>query len=555
MNPRCISGSHRGAFLVATVRFLVPVLIAVVHLGTATVVGAAGDPEAENSDLFLEDRITSIEIEVPPDAFREMQQSRKFKGQGERKGYLVSVREGAQTYPKVDLHLKGAIGSFRPIDDTPSFTLDFDRHIGPQRFHGLGKISLNNSFQDPARTSERFARELYRKVGVPAPRVGLATVRVNGRDLGVYVLVEGYTRQFLRQHFKNADGNLYDGGLAEDVDPSGNQPVNSGKDRRNQTRLKDLVEASRIPDLAERQRQLEAVLDVDRFLSGLAIDVMLNHWDGYALGRNNYRMFHDLDSNRIVFLPHGLDQTLANAEARIMPRMNGSIAKSLLEIPALRTRYVERVADLTARVFDPKALTERFRKLAAPVGRELAKRDPQAARDQAAAVDDYVRRIGERRISLERQVAGARQPVAFDAQGVAPIKTWESRAEFGRPAFGRDDGGDGPLRIRAENSMIIGCWSAKVWIPRGRYRFEGSLRTRDLRFVPGNARGGAALRCSHRHAAEHFEGTHDWTPVRQEFEVFDPLLEVDLLCEVRGEKGEAEFDPSSLRLVRLGDGR
>jgi len=38
------------------------------------------------------------------------------------------------------------------------------------------------------------------------------------------------------------------------------------------------------------------------------MEIMLAHWDGYAQNRNNYRVFHDFDSGRLVFLPHGLDQ-------------------------------------------------------------------------------------------------------------------------------------------------------------------------------------------------------------------------------------------------------
>ena len=97
-------------------------------------------------------------------------------------------------------------------------TLNFDKNAKGQRFHGLSKLSLNNSVQDPTLISEQFSREMFLKAGIATPRASHAVVELNGRDLGVYVLVEGFNKQFLRRHFKNAEGHLYDGGFLKDVD-------------------------------------------------------------------------------------------------------------------------------------------------------------------------------------------------------------------------------------------------------------------------------------------------------------------------------------------------
>jgi len=79
------------------------------------------------------------------------------------------------------LSLKGSLGSFRSVDDAPSFTLNFSKYASRQRFHGLEKVSLNTSVQDPTRVSEKLCRELYTRGGIPAPRAGFATAELNGR--------------------------------------------------------------------------------------------------------------------------------------------------------------------------------------------------------------------------------------------------------------------------------------------------------------------------------------------------------------------------------------
>src|SRR5947208_1017473 len=134
-----------------------------------------------------------------------------------RKFVSATVREGEGFYTNVAVHLKGAAGSFRSIDDKAALTLSFGKFVPNQRFHGLQKIHLNNSVQDPSFSTEYICGDMFHAAGVPAPRVTNARVWLNGRDLGFYVLIEGFTRDFLGRYFKATEGNLYDGGFLKDV--------------------------------------------------------------------------------------------------------------------------------------------------------------------------------------------------------------------------------------------------------------------------------------------------------------------------------------------------
>src|SRR6267378_2681059 len=129
-----------------------------------------------------------------------------------RRYVRATVLEGEMIYTNVGLHLKGSAGSFRQIDDVkPAFTLSFNQFNLEQRFHGLRKIHLNNSVQDASYVNELLAGELFRAANVPATRAAHAIVTLNGKRLqGLYVLKEGFTRDFLAQYFKKTNGNLYD---------------------------------------------------------------------------------------------------------------------------------------------------------------------------------------------------------------------------------------------------------------------------------------------------------------------------------------------------------
>ena len=105
------------------------------------------------------------------------------------------------TYKDVAIKLKGAAGSFREFDDRPALTLNSDKFTKGQSFHGLDKFHLNNSVQDETWIHEWLCEELCRSAGIPATRVTHARVWLNDRDVGLYVLKEGFDKTFLQRHF------------------------------------------------------------------------------------------------------------------------------------------------------------------------------------------------------------------------------------------------------------------------------------------------------------------------------------------------------------------
>src|SRR5207249_5635427 len=140
-----------------------------------------------------------------------------------------------------------------------ALTLNFDRFLEHQRFHGIDKLALNNSVQDPSYLTEALCGELFLAAGVPTPRATHARVELNGRDLGFYVLKEGFDRTFLRRHFQNVNGNLYDGGfLREITEPL--ERISGEGDVPNRADLKALAAAALEPNHSLRLERLEQVL-------------------------------------------------------------------------------------------------------------------------------------------------------------------------------------------------------------------------------------------------------------------------------------------------------
>ena len=300
----------------------------------------------------------------------------------------ATVRDGAITHSNVLIRLKGGAGSFRPLGNKPGFTLKFEKATG--FFHGLKKFHLNNSVQDGTYLSEWVCGELFRQAGVPMPRAIPVMVELNGQRLGMYVLLESVDQQFLSRYFKTTDGNVYSPSMNADITAS--LACIGGRENNNRADLRALAAAAREPG-GTRLRQL---LDVDRFLSFLAMEVMLCHWDGYTFNVKNYLVFHDLDAQKMVFIPHDLDQMLQDSNRPVLPQATGIVSRSIFSNPETRKLYLERFRQLYPAVFVAPAINQQKDSLVARLSPALNAYDTGVAWEFAHNADSLKSRITQR---------------------------------------------------------------------------------------------------------------------------------------------------------------
>jgi len=93
----------------------------------------------------------------------------------------------------------------------PSFRLDFNRYVTGQTFFGLDALTLDSSWQDPSMITNRLSMALFRRLGIPAPRVDHVRLFAGaGREyVGVYAVTEEVVPSFLRTNFGEDNGYLY----------------------------------------------------------------------------------------------------------------------------------------------------------------------------------------------------------------------------------------------------------------------------------------------------------------------------------------------------------
>ncbi|HMJ65259.1 MAG TPA: CotH kinase family protein [Candidatus Binatia bacterium] len=347
-----------------------------------------------DSDLFVDGAVWRIRLEVTSDDVRSLRNH-------PREYVHATLREGTNILREVAVRLKGST-SFRSVDDKPSFTVNCDRFTDGQLFHGLSKIHLNNSVEDPSYLNEKLGSEMFSTAGLPAPRVSHALVELNGRRLGFYVLKEGFAEEFLARHFRRADGNLFEpqAGVAPDV--TGPMTRNSDDSAGDSRDLQRLATAS-AQDSGVRWKALREILDLDRFVTFMAMEVLSGHRDGYCLARNNYRIYHDPASGRFVFLPDGMDQLFGRADFPVEPHMAGVVAKAVLETDEGRQAYRKGLAQVFTNCFKVEALVNRVHAWSGAIAPKLTRAEARALRHEA---DDFCERIRQRAHYVRRQLAG-----------------------------------------------------------------------------------------------------------------------------------------------------
>ena len=498
----------------------------------------AKDAQQESAKFFAQTNILTFNIDIAEPEFSVLQnQSRNY--------VRATIRVGDEVFKDVAVRLKGW-GTFRPLTGKPSFAVKFNGFVPGQRFHGLSKFMLNNSAQDATYLCELLSGRLFLDAGLPAARVTHARVQLNRRDLGYYVLIEAMNEHFLKRNFKNSTGNLYEGAI---------QDINGPLDRdngpeRDQPDVRALFAAASVPDPRERFKALEAVLDVDRFLAFLALEMMTSNWDGYALHRNNYRVYHDPKSDRMVFIPHGMDNSMHETRLSIMPPRKSVLVKALLDTPEGRERYRQKAAYVASNFYRVEVLTNRLYEAVARL--KAAARKPSEITNFDRVAEEMRSRIVDRASRIADEINGVKPPaLVFDESGVARLENWRMERDWVFSSMDqRNEEDRETFYINADNGNCNSSWRMNVFLPHGRYRLEGVVHTARV-FAQGSQTGmGAGLRILGNQRGEGLVGDSPWTLLRHDFVVQEGCGNVELMCELRAYNGAAWFDRHSLRLIR-----
>lgn len=342
---------------------------------------------AATEQLFAEPRVFDISVEIPQAQLEALKR--------EPRVYVkATIREGTNVYANAGFRFRGT--NVSRTTERPSFTIKFNEFITDQRFYGQRKLGFDSSLHDPSLLGEPIVNELFRTAGIPAPRTTYARVQLNGKDTGLYVVSEGVNKDFLDRHFGKSRGNLYEG---DGTDLTDKLDKDSGDNAKDQPDIKALLGAAQ-STVDQRWKNLQTLVDLDRFVTFVAMEVLTGHTNGYALSKGRYRIYNDPDTGLLVFMPHGIDGVFGKPDAPLVPEMKGLLARAVLETPEGKKRYGDRMKNLVSRVFKLDLAQARAKELSAQLKPALKEK----ADAQQKAAEDFLNRLAARHKFAEEQV-------------------------------------------------------------------------------------------------------------------------------------------------------
>lgn len=391
----------------------------------------------------------------------------------------------------VGLRKKGFLGSLSMLK--PSLRVDFNAFASKQTFLGRKDLTLNNSRSDTSLIHQCLAYQLFADAGIPAPRCAFARVTKNGEPLGVYVSVEPMKKPFLKRHFRDADGDLYEGSLGADF----RRPNLARFEKKTNERDPDISALLRVTEALESDdehlvERLAPLVDLDQFFHFWAMETLTGHFNGYTGSLNNFMMYRDPALGKLVFLPWGTDGTftkyntfLPSGERPVATYAWARLPGRLYAYEPTRRRYQEVLRTLLDTVWREPALDAEISRMATLLGADA----------RASSVASLRRFVATRRVDIERELAAPDVPWTIGDRpftACTPEKNTTVSGTFAtvwgaarapNEATTLTLSLDGKLQTFASVSVAAG----------GRVRSNGSIEPPTLSFVGRLADGGNAM--------------------------------------------------------------
>jgi hypothetical protein len=227
-----------------------------------------------------------------------------------------------ETYDRVGVRYRGH--SALTAGQRFGFKLSFNEYDPQAGFHDLHNLNLMGTEGDFSLMRERLAQALEREAGVPAPRVVHAELYVNGEYQGVFTFPEEPDDDpYLDHHFADQSGGLYKvdgycGGTGDFVsygadpttytdryEPKADTPIDQlGVD------LFPLFACVAKSD-AELATCLRELVDVDEWITEIALDMVMPDVDGFPGAGQNFMLYRDPTAGRFVVYPWDKDEAFA----------------------------------------------------------------------------------------------------------------------------------------------------------------------------------------------------------------------------------------------------
>jgi uncharacterized protein (TIGR03437 family) len=348
---------------------------------------ASGPAPAQTAPPLFDDRqIQDVWLDVDPPVWETL-----------RRDYLLDTYYPAQFNWNGQIVANAGIrsrGSGSRSEAKPNLKVAFDKYDSKQQFFGLVSVILKANNQDASLLREVITMNLYRRMGVPAPREAPARLYINGEFFGAYTLVEAIDEAFLLRNFGEDTGYLYDWEETRtDVgyhfeylgpDPASYSPLmwvpSNHKKDPDPAVIEAMVRAINQSSDAGFEEAVSQYLDLKQFMTYIAVEKFVGEWDGVLglnFGMSNFNSYRFAGTTLFQFLPWDKDLSFSWDRHPIMDGVDANVlARRAMQVPKLRNAYLAALNKAAELAGGPGGWMEReVDRLYALVG-DMARQDP-----------------------------------------------------------------------------------------------------------------------------------------------------------------------------------
>jgi len=244
----------------------------------------------------------------------------------------------------------------------PALYLNINYYDTTLRFLGLKATILKNSAQDSSMLRDRLAVQVFRRLGLPAPRVNSARVYMNGDYIGVYENFENVDDFYVQRWFNENTGYLsefqpftsgpYASGYHFEYlgdDPDNYAPVPYSPDNHvnapDTVSLQGMTQAVNQASDADFPTAVAAYLNLKRVAHYVATEDTLGEWDGFLgdiFGMNNFSIYRFVNQSLFELLCTDEKDTFTSVNRELFHNAQTNVlTRRMLAIPDVRTTWLE----------------------------------------------------------------------------------------------------------------------------------------------------------------------------------------------------------------------
>lgn len=343
----------------------------------------------DDSRLVFDDtRVGRLDVTISPAALQWM-----YNNVNSDSEHVASIRfRNAvidESYDSIGFRLRGATSR---TAQKKSFKVDMNRFISGQKIHGLKNLNFNGEHNDISIMRSKLSMDIMNSVGLQASRAAYCEVYINGKYYGLYTNIEEPDELFLERRYKDPRGNLWKCIYPADLRYLGENPTSYTSILNNGTPAYDLKTNTDRPDFGGIIRlarmlnntsnsvmrdSVDLFIDAPSVLKYTAMCVVTGSWDCYWSLMNNYFLYLDPATGRMMMHPYDFDNSFgvswstsdwATADIYNWPKFASGarpLVEKLLANSYYRNMYTHFISYFANNVFTLTKLNDRIDSLKA----------------------------------------------------------------------------------------------------------------------------------------------------------------------------------------------